>query len=166
MRTKKQPTTKERMRKHEEKCRRFMPIEDFRSLTFGMKAEQIAELSGYSLSTVNRWFAEKMPIPFTVQQLFKLRQNKVIGKEWKDWKFGSDGLLYPFRRRGFNGRELAGMWFTIQTNSSLEREVRNLKKSIEKLSDKIDEQEKLIFFYRSQVQAEAKLGMCLMRIMA
>lgn len=167
MRTKKQQTVKEQMRKYDEKCRRFMPIEEFRSLTFGMKVEQIAELSGYSCSTVRRWFTEKMPVPFTVQQLFKLRRNSVIGKEWENWKFGSDGLLYhPFWRRGFTGIELAGMWYEIQTKAWLESEVRNLKNSIEKLSDKIDEQESLIFFYRSQVTAEAKLGMCMARIMA
>ncbi|MFA7239885.1 MAG: hypothetical protein WC091_07210 [Sulfuricellaceae bacterium] len=55
-----------------------------------------------------------------VQQLFKLRQNGVIGKEWKDWKIGTDGLLYhPFWRRGFTGHELAGMWYEIQTKTSL-----------------------------------------------
>lgn len=167
MRTKKQQTFKQQMRKYNEKCRRFMPIEEFRSLTFGMKMEQIAELSGYSCSTVRRWFTEKMPVPYTVQQLFKLRRNGVIGKEWQDWKFGSDGLLYhPFWRRGFTGQELAGMWYEIQAKSRLDSEVCQLKKSIEKLSEKIDEQEKLIFFYKSQVRAEAKLGMCMVRIMA
>lgn len=167
MQAKKRLTVKEQMRKHDEKCRRFMSIEDFKKLTFGTTIEQIAELSGYSESSVRRWFTEKMPIPYTVQQLFKLRQNGVIGKEWENWKIGTDGLLYhPQWRRGFNGRELAGMWYDIQIKNTLAREVGQLKETIEKMSEKLDEQEKLIYFYKSQVQAEAKLGMCMVRIMA
>ncbi len=144
-----------------------MSVEEFQSLTFGTKINAIAELTGYSESTVRRWLTGEFPIPFLVQQFFRLRRNGVIGKEWENWSFGSDGLLYhPFWRRGFTGHELAGMWFDIQMGQTLRSENRRLTNQLEDYSNKPDEQEKLIFFYRSQVQAEAKLGLSMMRILA
>lgn len=143
----------------------FMSGEEFCALTFGLSVEEISALLGYSPSTVRRWQTEKWDIPFVVQQFLRQRIDRLVGVEWDGWRFGSDGLLYhPFWRRGFSGRELAGMWWGIQQKTTLEIKVKELERKIRRLESDLDQAESRAFFYRSQVRLESSMGMALMRI--
>jgi hypothetical protein len=94
------------LRRYAEKGKKQMDPAEFQTLTFGLDQAQIGKLAGVSLATVRRWMAGATPIPYAVQQLFRLRSYGVVGEDWEGWRFGTDGLLYhPFWRRGFTGRE-------------------------------------------------------------
>ena len=151
--------------RHAEKCKKYMDPAEFQTLTFGLDQEQIGDLAGVTAGTVRRWMAGDTPIPYAVQQLFRLRCCGVVGKDWEDWRFGPDGLLYhPSWRRGFTGRDLAGMWYGVQRAASLERQVLHLEKDKAGLLEDLERAEDLAGFYRQQVRLEATMGMALMRI--
>lgn len=153
------------LRRHAEKCKKYMGPEEFQSLTFGLDQEQIGDLAGVTVPTVRRWLSGYTPIPYAVQQLFRLRCCGVVGKDWEGWRFGPDGLLYhPFWRRGFTGRDLAGMWYGVQRTASLEAQVRQLEKDKSRLLEDLERAEDLAGFYRRQVRLEASMGMALVRI--
>lgn len=153
------------LRRHVEKCKKYMDPEEFQTLTFGLDQEEIGDLAGVTAGTVRRWMAGSAPIPYAVQQLFRLRCCGVIGKDWEGWRFGTDGLLYhPSWRRGFTGLDLAGMWYGVQRVASLERQVRQLEKERMALALDLERLEDLAAFYRRQVQLEAKMGLALVRI--
>lgn len=152
-------------RRHAEKCKKHMDPEEFLTLTFGLDLENIGDLAGVTAGTVRRWLAGSTPIPYAVQQLFRLRCCGVIGKDWEGWRFGPDGLLYhPSWRRGFTGRDLAGMWYGVQRVATLERQVRQLEKDCEGLRVDLERAEDLAGFYRRQVRLEATMGLALVRI--
>ncbi len=143
----------------------FVDPAELRSLTFGLSVEEISELCGVSACTVRRWLAEASPIPYAVAQLFRLRARGVVGPEWEDWRFGTDGLLYhPQWRRGFTGRDLAGMWWQCAQVDALEAKVRQLEAERRRLVDQVDELEALAAFYRRQVGLSSRLGLALQRI--
>lgn len=149
------------------KVEKFVDIEEFRSLTFGLSVDQVADLTGYHPTSVRKWYVGSAPVPFCVFQLFSLRRNGVLGKDWENWRFGSDGLLYhPFWRRGFNGHELAGMWYENQMRYGMEFRIRELSEQVKRLPKKLEDAENQVFFYKSQVTLEAKLGLALSRIAA
>lgn len=153
------------LRRHAEKCKKYMGPDEFYPLVSGLTNDQIAELSGVTVGTVRRWLAGATPIPYAVQQLFRLRTHGVVGKDWEGWRVGSDGLLYhPFWRRGFNGHELAGMWFEAQRVFSLTRDVRQLEKDCEALRVDAVKAEELAGYYKRQVRLEAQMGLALARI--
>lgn len=153
------------IRRHAEKCKKYMSPDEFSTLTFGIDQGNIAELTGVTGSTVRRWLSGDTPIPYAVQQLFRLRCCGVVGKDWEGWRFGQDGLLYhPTWRRGFTGHDLAGMWYGVQRAATLERQLRQLEKDCEGLRVDLERAEDLAGFYRRQVQLEATMGMALVRI--
>ena len=153
------------LRRHAEKCKKYMGPDEFPGLISGLKAEQVGELVGVTVGTVRRWLAGATPIPYAVQQLFRLRCCGVVGKDWEGWRFGSDGLLYhPFWRRGFTGHELAGMWYGVQRTATLERQIRQLEKDCEGLRVDALKAEELAGYYRRQVRLEASMGLALARI--
>lgn len=105
------------------------------------------------------------PIPYAVQQMFRLREHGVVGKDWEGWRFGSDGLLYhPHWRRGFTGHELAGMWFEVQLVYGLKMDIGQLEKDCEALRVDAVKAEELAGYYRRQVRLEASMGLALARI--
>lgn len=163
---KKKPSKQaELVRRHAEKCKKYMSPDEFLTLTFGLDSENIAELTGVTGSTVRRWISGATPIPYAVQQLFRLRCCGVVGKDWDGWRFGTDGLLYhPSWRRGFTGHELAGMWYGVQHAASLERQVRQLEKERTALLLDLERAEDRAGFYRRQVRLEATMGLALVRI--
>lgn len=125
----------------------------------------MAEIAGVNPATVRRWLAGSSPIPYAVAQLFRLRCRGVIGPEWEDWAFGADGLLYhPFWRRGFTGRELAGLWFECRQMVSLKARVKQMEKEKQRLAEELDRAEDRAGFYRRQVRLEAQMGLALMRV--
>lgn len=153
------------IRRHAEKCKKHMDPEEFLTLTFGLDLENIGDLAGVTAGTVRRWLSGSTPIPYAVQQLFRLRCCGVVGKDWEGWRFGPDGLLYhPTWRRGFTGRDLAGMWYGVQRVATLERQARQLEKECEKLRVDLERAEDQAGFYRRQVQLEATMGLALVRI--
>lgn len=165
--TTKKLNQKELLKRHREKCRLHVELEEFQSLTFGLTTAQINELTGYHPTTIRKWFAGSASVPFVVAQFFRVRSRGVIGKHWENWHFGSDGLLYhPQWRRGFDGYELAAMFWGCQIKNTLQSDINVLKSEIERLSAKLDNAESQVFFYRSQVRLEAKLGLALTRIAA
>lgn len=153
------------LQRHAEKCKKYMSPDEFLTLTFGLDQEKIAELSGFSLGTIRRWMSGASPIPYAVQQLFRLRCCGVVGKDWEGWRFGADGLLYhPTWRRGFTGHDLAGMWYGTQRAVTLERQLRQLEKDYEVLRVDLERAEDQAGFYRRQVRLESVMGLALMRV--
>lgn len=153
------------LRRHAEKCKKYMSPDEFSTLTFGLDQVQIGELAGVSAATVRRWLSGATPIPYAVQQLLQLRCRGVVGKDWEGWRFGPDGLLYhPSWRRGFTGHELAGMWYGMQRAATLERQVKQLEREKAGLLEDLERAEDLAGFYRRQVQLEATMGLALVRI--
>lgn len=153
------------LKRHAEKCKKYMEPDEFLSLTFGLDHENIGELVGVTVPTVRRWLSGAIAIPYAVQQLFRLRCCGVVGKDWEGWRFGTDGLLYhPTWRRGFTGRDLAGMWYGVQRVATLESKIRQLEKDYSGLLVDLERSEDLTGFYRRQVRLEATLGLSLVRI--
>lgn len=153
------------MKRHAEKRKKYMSPDEFSTLIFGLGQEQIGELAGVTSGTVRRWLSGSTPIPYAVQQLFRLRCFGVVGKDWEGWRFGTDGLLYHSTwRRGFTGHELAGMWYGVQRTASLEAQVRQLERDKVRLLEELERAEDMAGFYRRQVRLEAAMGMALMRI--
>ncbi|MDD5328906.1 MAG: hypothetical protein PHX38_02800 [Sulfuricella sp.] len=156
---------KKKSKKPTDSTRFFVDPDEFQSLTFGTSVDQVAEIAGVSPGTVRRWLAGSSPIPYAVAQLFRLRCRGLVGPDWEDWRFGADGLLYhPQWRRGFTGRELAGMWITTQLAAGLRADLRQAQRDKAAQQAEIEQLEERVYFYRRQVRLEASLGLALVRM--
>ncbi|MCL4315630.1 MAG: hypothetical protein M1527_01990 [Gammaproteobacteria bacterium] len=101
---------------------------DFLDLLFDA---EILDLTGVNRSTLSRWRRGLSRIPRAAARLLTLYATgdaeALLGRAWRGWRFGRDGLLYhPCWRRGFTSGELAGLFWRCQQVAGLEREVERL----------------------------------------
>lgn len=67
-------------------------------------------------------------------------------------------LCLPPWRRGFQIGELQALFFSAQRADTLERERNAARRDLESLEGQIERLERSVWWYRSQLVAEARLG--------
>lgn len=118
---------------------------DFLDLLFD---SEIIRLTGVHRATISRWRRGLSRVPRAVERLLRLfaegDAEALLGRSWRGWRFGRDGLLYhPQWRTGFTGGELAAMWYRTQIVATLEGQIRLLRQDVERLTAERDEMERL-----------------------
>ena len=80
-------------------------------------------------------------------------------------RFGADGLLYlGVWRRGFTPGELQALFFDCQQVHSLRTERDAALRDLARAEARIEAMESRLFWYRSQLTREARLGAVLARL--
>lgn len=93
---------------------------------------EILDLTGVNRSTLSRWRRGLSRIPRAAARLLTLYATgdveALLGRAWRGWRFGRDGLLYhPYWRQGFAPGELAAMYWRCQQVADMEREIERLR---------------------------------------
>lgn len=90
---------------------------------------------------------------------------EIIGPTWEGWQVAG-GLLYaPEWRRGFEGPELRAMFWRVQLVAALESDLRRARADLDAAHQLAELHEQRSTWYRQQLSAESRLGLCLHRIL-
>ncbi len=134
---------------------------DFLDLLFDA---EILNLTGVNRSTLSRWRCGLSRIPRVAARLLTLYATgdleALLGRAWRGWRFGRDGLLYhPCWRTGFTSGELAALFWRCPQVDGLESQIKLLREDVERLTAEREEIEQRAEFYRRQVLTEAALAL-------
>lgn len=145
-----------------------MHADDFREIVPGNDAV-LAEYFGVTQRTVRRWKSGEAPIPLSVAKLARLRYSTgeltgdasaLLGDDWKNFRFGSDGKFYlDGWRGGFTPGQIRAMFFTTQLVLAHEATIRQLEKRIAGLEQDVIEANQAAAKYRGLVRMEARFGL-------
>lgn len=91
--------------------------------------------------------------------------SALLGDDWKNFRFGSDGKFYlDGWRGGFSPGQIRSMFFTTQLVRHHEVTIRQLERRIAGLEQDVIEANTAAVKYRGLVSHEARLGLMLERI--
>lgn len=86
-----------------------MSPDDWLNMTWGMSAQEVAQLLGVHRTTVWRWIRGDSPVPGPVLAFFRARSGDLEmlgGPDWRGWRLDRAGLHAPWHRRPFRPDEI------------------------------------------------------------
>ena len=129
--------------------------------------ELIQQITGASTNTIKRWKNGTCTPPESASRLLRFHilgdVSALLGQSWEGFNFQDGLLLVPEWRRGLAPTEIRALFWQVQQVGGLQREIRQLKKKLERRSAEIDALEVKADFYRRQVALESRFGMMLER---
>ena len=86
--------------------------------------------------------------------------------DWHGWVIDRDGVLWApdTWRQGFTPAQFRAMFFQVQLARTLAHDLKQARAELAQLTQANAALEQRAAFYRSQLVAESRLGLCLLRI--
>lgn len=130
--------------------------------------DDLVRMTGCGVSTARRWKAQPDTMPESARRIigyhFCHDLSIIWGKDWAHFRFVDGELFAPGWRNGFDPYAIQAMFFRVQQVRCLESSVRQLQKDLARVQEQCEALERANYFYRAQVNREARFGLMLERI--
>lgn len=133
---------------------------------------QLLDRLGITARQYQIWLGSEKGVWISAAQYALIQFNhtlhlaEILGNEWSDFVIRGDQIVFPGIKRTLSARDLSTLWLYIQQVGSLSTRLEQAAKENARLLADLEDLERKVHFYRSQLMLESHMGSMLSRITA